>query len=351
MSVVHLPGILREVLSRETENFRRYDVPLRRRLWLYRHQFTSSREAIYDLSEENVEEYLTDLQNVRAQGINDPNAGALRNTVVFYQLLSRDYPSLVPDYYAILPGDGSVSPVPGGDIETFEEFIQLVRTKPVIVKPMLNSGGVGVHLLEHAGDSFRVDGQPLTRSELSDFCSSVRPSVVEERVDQAAYAEEIHPASANTIRVLTMVDPDTRRPFIAATAHRFGSSDSGVVDNWSSGGISARIDPGTGALGEAVVSTFADSSGRSRVHPDTGTRISGVSIPEWDAISDRVLEVATRYRGIWSYVGWDVIVTDEDGGFVLIEGNDWPGIRIHQAHEPLLADDRVRRFYEHHGVV
>lgn len=351
MSVSQLSAVLREVFSREAENFRRFDVPLTRRLWLYRHQFTSSRDAIYDLSKENVKEYLTDLQNVRARGINAPNGEALRNTMVFYQILSGKDSSLVPTQYAILPGDGSVSAVPGGDIETLSELESKVESEPVIVKPLLNSGGVGVHLLEHSEGRFLFDGEPISRSELSEICTSIRPSIVEERVDQAAYARRIHPDSANTIRILTMVDPDTRRPFIAAAAHRFGSTDSGVVDNWSSGGMSAKIDVETGELSEAVVSTFSDFYGRSPTHPETGTRISGTSIPRWNTIRDEVLDIAAEYRGLWSYVGWDVIVTDDCGGFVLIEGNDWPGIRVHQAHEPLLADDRVRRFYESHGVV
>jgi len=35
----------------------------------------------------------------------------------------------------------------------------------------------------------------------------------------------------------------------------------------------------------------------------------------------------------------------------VIEGNAFSDTDLLQTHEPLLADDRVRRFFEHHGVV
>jgi hypothetical protein len=50
------------------------------------------------------------------------------------------------------------------------------------------------------------------------------------------------------------------------------------------------------------------------------------------------------------YIGWDVVVTDTHGSFRVVEGNSSPDV-INQTHEPLLADERVVRFYEHHGVI
>jgi len=351
MSLTNVPSVVREALSMELQNFRRYDVPLLRRLLLYRHQFVSSRDVMYQFSDNDFDDYLSDLQNSRAQGLNEPNAEGLKNTVLFRLLISRDFPDLAPTIHALVPGDGGLSPVPGGDVETVGDLVDLVQTESVIVKPMKNSGGTGVHLLETDGDQLLYDGRQVTESELAAIFGSLRPSIVEEYVEQATYNEEIYPGAANTIRMLTMVDPETNEPFIAATAHRFGGKDSGVVDNWHSGGLSAAIDLETGTLGDAVVSEFAQSPGWVTSHPDTGTQITGTSIPAWETIRDRLLAVARTYRGMWPYVGWDLVVVDDEGGFKLLEGNDWPGVDVVQPHKPLLADDRVRRFYEHHGVI
>ena len=67
-------------------------------------------------------------------------------------------------------------------------------------------------------------------------------------------------------------------------------------------------------------------------------------------IRDRVLEVANA-RPFVPYVGWDVVVTGDDGEFSIIEGNSYPGLKSIQVHGPLLTDDRVERFYENCGVL
>ncbi|WP_311173528.1 sugar-transfer associated ATP-grasp domain-containing protein [Halobellus ordinarius] len=343
--------VLRTGIDMEAENLRRYDLPVARRLWLYRQGFLSSRDAIYDLSEETVDAYLSDVQHLRTEGLNEPNTMALNNTALFQLVVSRTHAELLPTFHAILSADQGVTPVPGGDVETFDDLVALVRENPVVVKPLKQAGGTGVALLESDGQQLQFDGQPVSESELAEICSSGPDRMVVEYVEQAEYAREIYPGAANTIRVLTMIHPDTGEPFIAAAVHRFGWSNTGIVDNWSSGGLTAAFDTEDGTIGEAVASPKGGSVARMTHHPDTDTPISGATVPEWPQIRERLLDLAEEYRGLWSYVGWDIVVTDDEGGFALIEGNAFCDVDLLQVHEPLLADDRVRRFYEHHGVV
>jgi glutathione synthase/RimK-type ligase-like ATP-grasp enzyme len=48
-------------------------------------------------------------------------------------------------------------------------------------------------------------------------------------------------------------------------------------------------------------------------------------------------------------LGWDVLPTDD--GFVVLEANAHAATRTVQVHRPLLRDERVRRFYEHHDCL
>ena len=61
MALSQLSGVLRTGVEMEGRNLREHDVPLRRRLWLYRHGFLSSWDAIYDLSPATVDDYLSDV--------------------------------------------------------------------------------------------------------------------------------------------------------------------------------------------------------------------------------------------------------------------------------------------------
>lgn len=48
-------------------------------------------------------------------------------------------------------------------------------------------------------------------------------------------------------------------------------------------------------------------------------------------------------------LGWDVVLTDDEDGFPVLEVNAHAAMRTLQVHRPLLRDPRVRRFYEYHG--
>jgi hypothetical protein len=48
-------------------------------------------------------------------------------------------------------------------------------------------------------------------------------------------------------------------------------------------------------------------------------------------------------------IGWDLVVTE--AGCCFLECNTPPSVGVWQVHAPLLADPRVRRFYEEYGII
>lgn len=169
-------------------------------------------------------------------------------------------------------------------------------------------------------------------------------------MEEAEYARAIYPASTNTVRVLTMVDPDTNDAFPATALHRFGTSRSRPIDNLHAGGLSAPVDLDTGELGPAVLFPVKGRRRRDIVetHPDSGMPITGVSIPRWAAVLGQILSVATAVGDRLPYVGWDVVVTDD--GSTIIEGNGRTGFGV-QVHGPVFDQPGILRFLAHHRVV
>lgn len=340
-------------LRSEFENVRRYENSWRKRLWLYRRGFLSSKDALWDLSEGTVNQYLSDYEYRQLGQIESPYDVGLDNKLLFHWLLSPTDERLLPSVYGLVRDSGFVD-LNGFDcIGSVDELEGRVREQPLVLKPVTAAKGDGITLLDQQDGSFRVNGRPVKREGLQSILSTDRDLLITERVAQAPYAAQVYPDATNTIRLLTMVDPKTDEPFIASAVHRFGTSESGHVDNWSRGGVSAEIDRETGELGRVVRQTPTEGGTVTWMdaHPDTGVEIAGTVLPGWERVTETVLDLATRYAGLWPHVGWDVVITDDGGSIGILEGESQSVDADQQAHCPLMASDRVRRFYEQHGVL
>jgi len=121
------------------------------------------------------------------------------------------------------------------------------------------------------------------------------------------------------------------------------------VDNVSSGGMSCNIDLKTGRLGKAAIEFSMDKPFRCLDrHPETDVVFEDQIIPDWNRICDGMLALATKFP-ILPYIAWDVAICD--GGITIIEGNTWSEINVFQTDRPLLADPRVRKFFQHHNII
>ena len=339
-SILHL--VNRELKTRP-------DIPITQKLWAYRHGYVSSSVPLYGLRKDNRHEYLSQWQSERARQINGDTALVHENKLLFYYVLWPSFSDSLPALYGYLE-NGRLHEIPFSS-DSDNSLIDCVnRVGTVIVKPVDGTLGSGVSVIELTDGGFRINGTMKQAEDLEHLSQRSDGCVVTEFVEQAGYAAKIFPESANTIRIMTMVDPDTEKPFIGGLDHRFGTKESTPVDNTAQGGLSAGIDLETGRLGTAVAAPEDETLDRYNTHPETGAAIEGVNIPGWQRICDRIIEMAAYLAPLTPYIGWDVLVTDDEGSIVVLEANSYPDVPL-QTHEPLLSNERVRRFYEYHDIV
>lgn len=363
---------LREVNSWSTW----IDQPLTERLRNYRHGFLSHSAALYDFETHGRDAYLSDIQREKTAFINDSQfVSVLANKVGFYVSM-EPFDDHRPDTFGVI-ADGRFHPIrrprelladgaapsdsplsstrrlstavssEGGPADRWV-LDRLQSGDELVLKPVNAAGGDGVRHCTYDGQAYRVNGTQVSPRRLRKTVSTLDASVAMAFVEQASYANKLFPDATNTIRVITMWDNENGEAFSPAVVHRIGTERSAPVDNFDRTGIAAKIDPETGELGTGI-QLAADGSVREHdVHPDTGSAISGRTVPGWQSIFEGVLEIAAAFSYV-PYVGWDVVVTGP-GEFALLEANNCPGLKSLQAHDPLLLDDRARRFYARHGV-
>ncbi len=211
------------------------------------------------------------------------------------------------------------------DFPTFEAFCQ--RHPTFVVKPVGLGLSLGVRKVE-VGDT---DPHTLfdqlfieIETENGHWNSGTEKGVlVEELIEQGEEMAMLHPASVNSVRMLTinLGDGDIRLwyPYV-----RIGVGGH-FISSAATGSIVAGINAGTGV----VYSTGFDKLGRiTDVHPDTHFTIKGIKIPRWGQLCQKAIEMSKRLPTL-RYIGWD-FVYDKDEEWIVMEGNENSGISSSQ---------------------
>ena len=154
--------------------------------------------------------------------------------------------------------------------------------------------------------------------------------LLEEPVIQCEEMNKLNKSSVNTTRMVSVMN-DKGEVTILATFVRIGNGK--CVDNFNSGGMTAKVDVETGIILEEAVNKNGELFEN---HPLTGTKIKGFQIPYWNEAKEMVKEAAKKSKHV-RYVGWDVAMSIN--GPVLIEGNQFPGHDIYQVAEKIGPDD------------
>lgn len=300
----------------------------------YRHGFLPLSAAAYEFDRDGFAPYVSDLARQQyGWEINGPASAYLDDKAKFHELLEdRGFEERVPRLIGRLES--------GDPIGIDDGLAQLVREEGmVVVKPREGGGGNHVHVCRSDSGRILVDGHPVPEHRLETIFDE-REYVVTEFCPSGSYVRSIFPDAVSTARVITM-NPIEEDPFIASLSHKIGTERTAPLDTVGLGGISVHVDE-SGRFGTGV-RYDGGRLARCTEHPDTGERIDGTVIPEWGTIREELLTFLDAVPEL-RYVGWDIVVSD-DGRWRILEGNTNPGIEV-QYHEPLLTDDRARRFYE-----
>ncbi|MGO1523054.1 MAG: sugar-transfer associated ATP-grasp domain-containing protein [Nesterenkonia sp.] len=325
----------------------------RRPMW-WRKGFLSRSVTLYDLDNNDPSLYINDVQRYTRtkRMVHETLQEILDNKFAFFLLMNQlglnaDVVPLLGLYVR-----GSVQVFPDDDALPLQHFLEsrLQVDQKVFVKPLRGAEGRRVRAITRTSTGFRMDGHDVTVAQIRSWIEEQkRPMLFERGVVQHADQAALNPQATNTIRVLTMPDvTKSKQPFIAIAVQRIGTELSAHVDNWTQGGLSAKIDVQTGRLSRAGQLPDDRAPKWFTHHPDNGVPIEGAQVPFWEETKQLVMDASSRLR-FMEYVGWDIIISPT--GPVILEANINSGMNVLQVHGPLLADPRVKAYYAKRGVV
>lgn len=227
--------------------------------------------------------------------------------------------------------------------EDFKDFI-ISHQCNVFAKLPISCGGKDVFHWELTEDNIK--------DKYDYIIESGEKYIVEEAIVQTSELAEFAPSSVNTMRIVTIID-DSGNIHIANCLFRIGNGKD--IDNFSSGGMVARVDIKSGIIMQSAI----DGLGRNfLIHPLSGKQIIGFRIPHWNEYISFAAELAKKIKRM-RYVGWD-IVRKKDGTMCVIEGNKDAGLDIQEApvcfgYEPvfnaLLHDEKSFKHEMYGGCI
>lgn len=176
--------------------------------------------------------------------------------------------------------------------------------------------GNGIFKLRIANGKAWIAGKEVSKEELQNRFSIGR-YIAQETIKQHEDMSRLHPASINSIRLVTVRGLNDGKIYVLPSILRIGTKGS-IVDNTSQGGIAIGFNNETGLLKE--YGFYKPEFGlKVACHPDTGVIFHKFRIPH----IKKVIEDALYFHSMLPYihsVGWDIAVGEN--GPIFIEGND-----------------------------
>lgn len=150
-----------------------------------------------------------------------------------------------------------------------------------------------------------------------------RPYIVQPAMQNHERMSDFTNGALCTVRIVT-ARAKGGDPQVIVASLRMPTGNS-AVDNFVAGGLASPVDLETGRLGAAV---YMDPRRPDvEVHPDTGGRIAGATLPFWDEVKELSLRAHRAFSRI-ATVGWDVAITSD--GVKLLEANTGWGFHVVQ---------------------
>lgn len=302
--------------------------------------FTNEDYYNFGLRENDYHDYISYRERLRLENINGRFAYILGEKLMFERIFGR-YIN-VPHIHCWIKKGKLLDLEDGAEAD----IISLLEQNPVLIAKPTRSvgGGTGIHRIAFENGNFSIDGTTVSREKMIKSVSSWEEYIVVDYVYQADYANEVFPATTNSIRIITALRKSGAFEVILAF-HRFGSERSKPVDNISSGGLVALIDIDTGVLSKAKRKT--DPENFYSVHPDSKQQIEGVAIPDWDSVKKKLLHVHSLFP-FYRFFAWDVVI-DQNGEACILEINRGSDLGI-QMIAPL-RDQKMGEFMREYGLL
>jgi hypothetical protein len=300
--------------------------------------FLASIDGLYDFKKYRCSDYISHRDYRQLHPLNGSFSKLIDNKA-YIPVLFKNHLEYLPDL-CISIDQGFINYAYGihSDTPDIRALLQsaLQQYRELFLKPVNDSGGNNTIVV----NSTNINGI------VKELEKGKSRAIINNRLKNEAYAAKVYDGSINTLRVI-FFRPAGKTVKIFRIFHRFGTSESGNVDNCSKGGMVCKVNKKNGTLTDGVIYESKYQNGWYRSHTDTGFPVNGFTIPDWEN-KIRIINNIIQNLNFLDYGGIDIASTDT--GLKIIEINSFPSISVIQMKEPALIDEEFRNFMFSKGL-
>lgn len=319
--------------------------PIKKLALAIRGGYLLDQSVIYDFDHNERTDYLSEFDWYRSRWINEPFDQMCNNKIICTEVLEEYV--YVPKNL-LMKNRGRMVSLQAETADGWrsnDDVLKLMgEYECLFMKPLAAGKGKGVYRLEYIDGKPAVDGKPMGEDAFMKYLDSSDGWFLCEGVHQSKFLDSIYDKTTNTIRFITLREPETGNYKVFFAVQRIGTYETIPVDNGSRGGLVSHINLETGELSEARSLQALDVH---ECHPDSGAPIKGAVIPNWDGIKEEMLNLARQFPWM-NFIAWDILLTEK--GICIIEANTSSGVNIIQLWGPQ-RNGELGDFYRFHGVI
>ena len=274
---------------------------------------------------------------------NDVKWWAMADDKLIANIILKGYP--LPDLEAVFsarPRNGGASILHSA--QELEHFLMNGARYPLFAKPIYGVQSRGAWSIDAADKPARTIITHDGPKPVAEFAAMIAGSpgdgyLFQRRLDLHPDLAAICGNNLSTVR-LVLIQPD-KAPEIIHALWKLRTSDN-VADNfWRPGNMLAQLDIDSGRI-LRVVQGVGPAQVELENHPETGKRLLGAVMPDWQKMKSLALECSQIFPKL-RYITWDIAPTP--AGPVIVEVNPGGAFVLPQVAEGKgILDDKFRDF-------
>jgi hypothetical protein len=211
------------------------------------------------------------------------------------------------------------------------DFLQDAARYPLFIKPAIGMYSVGAVSLDalHDGRVRLGTGETALVSDVADFIEQLGEQMgnggflIQERLLPPSCLGAAFGATLPTVRLLILLSSD--RADIESAVLRIPSPRNCADNYWRPGNMLGALDQN--GIVRRVVTGVGAAARELTSHPDTGTQLIGLGVPDWAQVTALALRAAPLFPGIRTQ-SWDIALTGR--GPMVLELNPGGDLNLHQ---------------------